>query len=217
MATATLRLPPLHGPARPAGSGRAPGAGHPLLLRLAAAAAAWAVLATAGPAAAQEPDAGERPPLPADSAAVELEPLHVRVDPPPRRGKMAGFHRRSERGMGRFITRREIERRDPVRLSDLVRLGPGTGTVPHADGSGRRHVEISRAAFLEDTGVCRVRYWIDGVPLHGASRFELDELSPRDVEGIEIYRGASEIPPRFNRRGSQCGVIVVWTREPSAR
>ncbi len=176
-----------------------------------------AVLVPAAPAGAQEPaptPEAERPRLPADSAVVRLEPLDVRVGPPSRRGKMTGFHRRRSRGAGEFITRRDIERRDPMRLSDMVHVRAGVGTVPYGDGSGRRHVRMTRAALQEDTDRCRVQYWIDGVPFRGVNRFELDELSPADVQGIEIYRGPSEIPPRFNRRGSSCGVVAVWTRDP---
>lgn len=189
----------------------------PTRLVLVATAVAAAASAPAAGLAAQEaePRPGpDRPALPADSAVVELEPLDVRVSPPVRRGKMAGFHRRRSRGMGEFITRREIDARDPMRLSDLVHLASGVQTIPYGDASGRRHVEISRAAFLEDTNVCRIQYWIDGVPFPGVNRFELDELSPDDVQGIEIYRGPAEIPPQFNRRGSQCGVVLVWTRDP---
>lgn len=185
---------------------------------VAALAASLALVALAAPVVAQETTpapADERPRLPADSVVVQLEPLDVRVSPPPRRGKMAGFQRRKSRGMGEFITREDIERQDPMRLSDMVHLRTGVGTVAYGDGSGRRHVEISRAAFLEDNDVCRVQYWIDGVPFPGVNRFEMDELSPQDVEAIEIYRGPSEIPPRFNRRGSQCGVVAVWTRDPT--
>lgn len=176
-----------------------------------------AVLALAAPAGAQEAapaQEAERPRLPADSAVVRLKPLHVRVSPPSRRGKMAGFNRRMSRGAGEFITRRDIERRDPMRLSDMVHVRAGVGTVPYGDGSGRRHVRMARSALQEDTDRCRVQYWIDGVPFRGVNRFELDELSPDDVQGIEIYRGPSEIPPRFNRRGSGCGVVAVWTRDP---
>lgn len=187
--------------------------------RLTLAGAACLASLLGAPASAQEtPDSvAERGPLPADSAVVELSPLEVRVSPPARRGKLAGFRRRLSRGMGEFITRREIEERDPMRLSDMVHLRAGIGTKPYGDASGRRHVEISRAAFLEDNNVCRIQYWIDGVPFPGANRLEMDELSPHDVEGIEIYRGPSEIPPEFNRRGSQCGVVAIWTRDPTQR
>lgn len=174
-----------------------------------------ALLAVA-PGEAQEPahPGAERPRLPADSAVVRLEPLDVRVEPRPRGGKMTGFHRRRSRGAGEFITRGEIDRHDPTRLSDMVHLRAGVASFSYGDGSGRRTVAMRRSAALGARGGCRIQYWVDGAPLPGVSRFALDELSPEDVEGIEIYRGPSEVPARFNRRGSPCGVIVVWTRDP---
>ena len=44
----------------------------------------------------------------------------------------------------------------------------------------------------------------------------LDIVDPSTVEGIEIYPGASTVPPQFNTREGNtiCGVIVIWTRVP---
>lgn len=214
--------PPAAAPVRrePPGTGAIGGRAQRALAAAVLAAALTAAPVLVASAGAQEPTPrpeSERPRLPADSAVIELAPLDVRVSPSPRRGKMSGFLRRQSRGTGEFITREDIERQDPMRLSDMVHLRPGVGTVPYADGSGRRHVQISRAAVMEDRGACRIQYWIDGIPFRGVNRFELDELSPQDVEGIEIYRGPAEIPPQFNRRGSQCGVVLVWTRDPGAQ
>jgi hypothetical protein len=38
------------------------------------------------------------------------------------------------------------------------------------------------------------------------------------VEGIEVYSGASTIPPQFNTREGTtiCGVVLIWTRVPGA-
>jgi hypothetical protein len=56
---------------------------------------------------------------------------------------------------------------------------------------------------------CIPKYYLDGTE---AQHFTLDEVKPIEVEDIEIYRGASEIPPEFKSMGNTCGVIVVWTR-----
>jgi hypothetical protein len=34
----------------------------------------------------------------------------------------------------------------------------------------------------------------------------------RDVYGIEIYRGPSEVPGEFSGSNAMCGVIVMWTK-----
>jgi hypothetical protein len=38
----------------------------------------------------------------------------------------------------------------------------------------------------------------------------LSRINPSDIEMIEVYRGASEIPGVFHWNG--CAVIAVWTR-----
>lgn len=145
--------------------------------------------------------------------AVVLPDLRVRVEPEVRRGKLRGFDRRRRRHpAGRFIGRREIEERDPRRLTDLLVGVPGLRMDRPA--AGRRSVRAGRRARPPGRPSCRVRYFVDGVHLPEASRFALDELAPEDVAGIEIYRGPSEVPTRFSRRRDACGVIVVWTRDP---
>ena len=33
-----------------------------------------------------------------------------------------------------------------------------------------------------------------------------------DLEGVEIYRGPSEAPIKYQTTGSACGVLLLWTR-----
>jgi hypothetical protein len=37
-------------------------------------------------------------------------------------------------------------------------------------------------------------------------------LAVIDVAAMEFYNGPSQVPPEFNRTGSACGVIVIWTK-----
>ena len=39
----------------------------------------------------------------------------------------------------------------------------------------------------------------------------------RDLEGIEVYTGPTEVPGEFAGRNAGCGVIVIWTRAGPAR
>ena len=44
---------------------------------------------------------------------------------------------------------------------------------------------------------------------------ELDDVvRPDDIEAIEVYRSASQVPAEFggNSMFTRCGVIVIWTR-----
>ena len=44
-----------------------------------------------------------------------------------------------------------------------------------------------------------------------------DMVLPSSVEGIEIYRGLSTVPPEFLNPDAECGVIAIWTRRGGLR
>jgi hypothetical protein len=61
---------------------------------------------------------------------------------------------------------------------------------------------------------CPPNLWLDGQKI---SNMELDRIPANDIEGIELYRGASTTPAQFWQGNSQntfCGTIVVWSRLP---
>lgn len=115
-------------------------------------------------------------------------------------GRLAGFHRRLRRGHGHFVTRQQIERRDPSRLSHMFRQLPGLTVVRQEFGG----------TVVSDRPDCRLEFFVDGVR---SSFLRVDALRPGDVAGIEVYHGTSRVPPRFVRR-DYCGAVVVWTRVP---
>ena len=124
---------------------------------------------------------------------------------------LAGFWDRRSRGFGHYVTRDEIEARDPHDFTDIVRMTPGVSIITVA---GRRSVRFSRNAGVR--GDCPPQYWVDGMRIENASP---DEFPPQDVEALEIYAGISTIPPQFAPRSfsigvKTCGAIVIWTRLP---
>jgi hypothetical protein len=60
---------------------------------------------------------------------------------------------------------------------------------------------------------CPPAYFLDGLFM---SNFNIDDVSPRDVEGVELYAGFAGLPQEFAKQmGVQaCGVVVIWTRIP---
>lgn len=123
-----------------------------------------------------------------------------------RRGdeRMRGFHNRRTAGFGRFLTRDDIERRNVTDTKELLRGIPGVRLV------GER-VQMSSSS---STPRCLVQYFVDAIHITGAPFDFLRQFRPRDIEGIEVYRGPAETPPEFSRGGAQCGVIAIWTRTP---
>jgi hypothetical protein len=121
--------------------------------------------------------------------------------------KMQDFFSRKVAGHGGyFITRKDIDERQPRVLSDMMRRVPGLRV--DCDFGSCRVTSFTEARRI--MGGCPIQYFLDGVPFSG----DVDELTPDQVEGIEIYRGSSSIPPQFNTGTSMCGVIAVWSRVP---
>jgi hypothetical protein len=54
---------------------------------------------------------------------------------------------------------------------------------------------------------CRPLILLDGLPFDGP----MTMVHGEDVEGIEIYRGLTQIPPEYYRYG-MCGLAMVWSR-----
>lgn len=124
---------------------------------------------------------------------------------------LAGFWERRSRGFGHFLTRDEIEQRQPHDFTDIVRMTPGITIV---NMQGRKVVRFSRSPGIR--GDCPPQYWVDGMRVENASP---DEFPPQDVEAIELYAGSATIPAQFapriqSIRNQTCGAVVIWTRLP---
>jgi hypothetical protein len=117
-----------------------------------------------------------------------------------------GFEQRRKIGNGHFITRSEIEARNPLVLSEMVRGTPGAQLTP-TNIMGRMTLRFSRRAD------CPPAYFVDGQYL---INYNIDDMSPRNVEGIELYAGFAGLPQEFAKQVGilACGVVVIWTRLP---
>lgn len=143
-----------------------------------------------------------------DPFATEIEGMTVE-EATRRRQLLSDFYDRKSRGFGHFITRDDIEKRNPMNLSDMMRMVPGAKLIP-MQGTSQAALRFNRAQIGRD---CPPQYWVDGVKAFGLN---IDDIVPQDVEGIEIYPGASTVPPQFNTREGTtiCGVVLIWTRIP---
>jgi hypothetical protein len=124
------------------------------------------------------------------------------------------FHRRMEASRGgTFLDRTAIERRGASRVEHM--LGE-YGIVVDAVG-----VVMPRG--LSGFDRCGPMVFIDGIAvtkldpdrravLPTEAREALRMVNPSQLAGIEIYRGASQIPIELGGTGGGCGVIALWTR-----
>lgn len=143
--------------------------------------------------------------IPLVATAIELPPISVQTRS--RRLQEAGFFGRMERGIGTFVTRTDLDERNTRHLSDVVARVPGLRRSMSSDGSS----SVSSRGGRMISHPCNIQYFIDGVRSElGAAA--VDGIPVEIVEGIEIYRGGSEVPTQFDHGRSVCGAILVWTR-----
>lgn len=117
-------------------------------------------------------------------AAVEVPGLDVEVSS---ESWVAGFLRRKEELEGHFLTRRDIEERDPVRLTQMVRDHPQV-QVRYDPERGRRALLTSPA---DDRSRCEPALVLNGTVT--PDFVTLDDIDPQRVIAMEVYWKRSEL------------------------
>jgi hypothetical protein len=138
------------------------------------------------------------------AGVVSLRPVAIVANARPNSGRLSGFEQRAQRrAFGYFITRDQIDRQRPFNVTDLLRTIPGLQVLPSSRGFGN---------IVRTIEGCTPAVYLDGVrfPLMGES---IDDIvNPMDLEGVEVYTHAAEVPAEFAGPASDCGVIALWTR-----
>ena len=111
------------------------------------------------------------------------------------------FERRMRSGRGQYVTREQIEEARYNNLTDAMR--GLRGVAVDCTGGRSCHIRMARAALR-----CTPNYWVDGRP----DNFFGPLVAIGDIEGIEVYNGASDVPGEFAGSDSACGTVVIWTK-----
>lgn len=130
--------------------------------------------------------------IPSDIASVLVEGS---------KGHLQEFYaHKATNNFAKFFERKDIEKRNPLYLSELLHTVAGASLYA-SERTGNR-------IMLRD---CKPMVWVDGMRAPGA---ELDELvRPMDVAGLEVYPSYAGLPVQYQDRNNRmCGAIVVWTR-----
>ena len=138
-------------------------------------------------------------PLPMVLPEVVVEAERTRIVT----GPLGDFYRRQREGSGWFFTRADIDARGADELRQIVRVIPGVN-VEYVGGL-RWTIRLADNQRVR----CPVVYFVDGIQANEQMALS---IKPERLDGIEVYRRATEIPPEFNVRGASCGVMVLWSR-----
>ncbi len=158
--------------------------------------------------------------------AAPLEPIEVVGVPRVRKLEMFGFYERQKEGLGAYVMREQIEQRKPRRTSEVLSSVQGI-RLRRLAGPGGKQEPVMRAGLtmgaLRGGSDCLPKVFVDGMAVREGGQIDprnisnfftpLDDLvSPDDIEAIEIYRAAAQLPTQFSGATSACGVIAIWTR-----
>lgn len=120
--------------------------------------------------------------------------------------RYADFERRRERGMGAFLRWDEIKKKNYGTLGDAARSVRGVKLQ-----CDQREFECG--IRMARTPNCPPAWYVDGVMVQSFT----ENTPVRDIYGLEIYRGPSELPGEFSGSDGGCGVLVVWTKSKPYR
>lgn len=128
--------------------------------------------------------------------------------------RLADFEKRKAHGEpSAVITREQIDKRNPIALSQMFRGMPG---LQMTDEQGVKYPVAARGN-VPSRGVsmvaCPMRVAVDGIlrpPLTN-----IDDVNPSDVHGVEVYYGPASLPLQLAsfRTNNWCGLVVIWTKD----
>jgi len=132
--------------------------------------------------------------------AVALDSVRVLAKRPP----LAEFeYNRRTNMLGHFLTLTDIQRSKAKKTSDLLPLLGG-----HTQMGRGRYVK-NMAGALVDPRVARCR--TANVVIDGTEGWDVNDVQPNQIAGIELYKDAASAPLKYAGR-AECGVIVIWLR-----
>jgi hypothetical protein len=158
-------------------------------------------------------------------AQQKLDPVKVSAEAPPdyRSVGLRGFEERRLKGSGKYLSEKELRAADNRTLPNVLTK---LGGIRLLNAFSNTYVVSSRSsggggrAALQGGGnrQCFVAVYQDGMRLYsgnaGEQPIDFQRLQVNQYAGIEFYPGGASLPQQFNQtKGSDCGTLLLWTRE----
>jgi hypothetical protein len=151
-------------------------------------------------------------------APLTLAPLQVtaRVAPPRRRSlEMNGVYDRERTGGGHRLFREDIERHSNMSLGQVLARVQGTTRWQRGPFEFIVFTRSMETGTLQSAPgrFCLPTLFIDGTRAAYGGSNDINSLAtPGQIEAVELYSSAANIPLQYNGSSSACGVILIWTR-----
>jgi hypothetical protein len=122
------------------------------------------------------------------------------------------FEMRRARGGGYFVTEAELRKNDTKNMTTIARTIPALKVLCSRSGgaciatSGRQNARTA----MGSGGGCPADVYVDGIV---TTETNLERMRVDQYAAIEFYAGGARTPIEYNKTGSNCGVLLLWTRE----
>jgi hypothetical protein len=135
----------------------------------------------------------------------ELSPVEVVSRRDEGLQKVGYLDRKRTAAGGYFLGPEQLEKRNALRFSDILRTTPG---IRVQEQNGQAMISSSRSS----SGNGCVTMFVDGAQWQQLEPGDLDSfVQPGEVAAIEVYSG-SATPAQFTTPGQDCASVVVWTK-----
>jgi hypothetical protein len=161
------------------------------------------------------------------SLRAVLDTMKVRASP--LINNVVEFEKRRRMSQGRFLSRADIAKLNPLVTSDVFRSisgvalefvqledlrsqfdssGDEADLLEVANTSNEKRI-VMRGTFAPK---CLPAIFVNGHFMRSISATDLDVFAhPSELMGIEVYQGA-QAPPPFQIGNSKCGAVLLWTK-----
>jgi hypothetical protein len=119
-----------------------------------------------------------------------------------------GFTSRKQEGMGWYLTPEEIEKRNPLLTTDVLRSAGGLRVVNAANGT---LLQATRGPSSTSDGCINI--FVDHARFEQLNPGDVDGMMPTaDLGAVEYYPSPSTTPAEFSVPGQLCATLVMWSK-----
>jgi hypothetical protein len=118
-----------------------------------------------------------------------------------------GFDDRRKIGLGRYMNAEEIERRQPMSVTDIIHFFPGFRIVESEFGSS---IVPTRSVSGQSSNC--INLFVDHALWDLSEPGDLDRaVNVNEIAAVETYAG-DYVPQEFAVPNKTCATIVIWTK-----
>lgn len=134
---------------------------------------------------------------------------------------MSAFEARRASSTGLHYTRSQLEKANVNTLGEFLQSVPGFSVLdPTSTASMRMARTANYTMGLRGPmgSGCHVGWFIDGHRIDLPNQRDpltdgLGQIQLDAIEGVEVFRGLSEMPPEFAAPDLRCGAVAIWSRK----